>query len=62
MPFPLNDLRGHVFHGAYEAIGTLPIRHVALGQAKICDLDVTIAVQQHVLLQNRFSLLSLTLR
>lgn len=50
MPLPLNDLRGHVLHCANEAVCTFPISHVAFGQAKVRDLDVPLAVQQHILL------------
>ena len=44
MAFPLNDLRSHVFHGPNETVCAFHIGHIALGQAKVCDLDVPIAV------------------
>ena len=57
MASALDDFRRHVLHGPYEAVSSLPIGHVAFGQAKICDLDVPLAVEQYILLQamKRFS-------
>lgn len=52
VPLPLDDLRGHVLHCADEAVCAFPISHVTLGQAKVSDLDVSLAVQQHILLQS----------
>ena len=45
MPFALNYLWSHVLHGPYEAVCALTISHVTLGQAEICDFDVTITIQ-----------------
>mmetsp|Transcript_14126 Transcript_14126/g.34839 ORF Transcript_14126/g.34839 Transcript_14126/m.34839 type:complete len:322 (+) Transcript_14126:1519-2484(+) len=46
----INDLRCHVLHGANERVGARAVvAHVGLGQPKVGQLDVALAVQQHVL-------------
>jgi hypothetical protein len=43
-----DHLGRHVFGTAAEGVRQLPLVHVRLGQAQVCDLDVAVLAQQDV--------------
>lgn len=51
MAFALDDLRRHVLQCPDEAVVAASIRQAMLGEPKVRQPDVPLAVQQHVFLE-----------